>query len=134
MKAKAQFGWFIARTVLGSLNPWSGSLTGIKNNFPEKDRLIRRALHRTRILGRRVLFIIARYQKSFMDQSFLLGDEGGVFDQLCFSTASLVYAISLEKKNAETIFRARERSFQVLIISNWIVTKPKRDATPLKRF
>ena len=36
-----------------------------------------------------------------MDQSFLLGDEGGVFDQLCFSMASLVYAISLEKKNAE---------------------------------
>ncbi len=99
--AKAKFGWFIARTILGSLNPWPGSLTGIKNLFPEKDRLIRKALHRNRVLGRRILFIIARYQKTFMDQSFLLGDEGGVFDQLCFSTASLVYAISLEKPNAE---------------------------------
>ena len=98
---KAKFGWFIARTVLGSWNPWPGSLSGIKNLFPEKDRLVRKALRRNRVLGRRILFIIARYQKSFMDQSFLLGDEGGVFDQLCFSTASLVYAISLEKPNAE---------------------------------
>ena len=101
LTAKAKFGWFIARTVLSSLNPWSGSLTGIKNNFPEKDRLIRKALHRNRVLGRHVLIIIARYQKTFMDQSFLLGDEGGVFDQLCFSMASLVYAISMDKKNAE---------------------------------
>lgn len=101
LSAKAKFGWFIARTVLGSLNPWPGSLIGIKNLFPEKDRLIRKALYRNRVLGRRILFIIARYQKSFMDQSFLLGDEGGVFDQLCFSVASLVYAISLEKSNAE---------------------------------
>ncbi len=99
--AKAKFGWFIARTVLGSWNPWSGSLVGIKDNFPEKERLIRKALHRNRVLGRRVLFIIARFQKSFMDQSFLLGDEGGVFDQLCFSLASLVYAISLDKPNPE---------------------------------
>ena len=101
LTAKAKFGWFIARTVLGSLNPWPGSLIGIKNLFPEKDRLIRKALQRNRVLGRHILFIIARYQKSFMDQSFLLGDEGGVFDQLCFSVASLVYAISLEKPNAE---------------------------------
>ena len=101
LTAKAKFGWFIARTVLGSLNPWPGSLIGIKNLFPEKDRLIRKALQRNRVLGRHILFIIARYQKSFMDQSFLLGDEGGVFDQLCFSVASLVYAISLDKPNAE---------------------------------
>jgi len=98
---KAKFGWFIARTLVGSLNPWTGSLAGIQNLFPEKERLIRRALRRNRVLGRRVLLIIARYQKSFMDQSFLLGDEGGIFDQLCYSLASLVYAITLEKPNPE---------------------------------
>lgn len=98
---KAKFGWFIARTILGSLNPWTGSLAGIPNLFPEKERLIRKALHRNRVLGRRVLWIIARYQKTFMDQSFLLGDEGGIFDQLCFSLASLVYAITLEMPHAE---------------------------------
>ena len=38
-----------------------------------------------------------------MDQSFLLGDEGGVFDQLCFSVASLVYAITLESPHPENI-------------------------------
>ncbi len=101
LTAKAKFGWFIARSVLGSLNPWTGSLEGIKDLFPEKERLIRKALHRNRILGRRVLFIIARYQKSFMDKSFLLGDEGGIFDQLCYSLASLVYAITLKDSNPE---------------------------------
>ena len=45
--------------------------------------------------------IIAKYQKSFMDQSFLLGDEGGVFDQLSASTASLCYAIALDKPQPE---------------------------------
>ena len=45
--------------------------------------------------------IIARYQKSFMDQSFLLGDEGGVFDQLCHNLASLCFALSLEKAHPE---------------------------------
>ena len=99
--AKAKFGWFIARTVLGSFNPWTGSLTDVKDLFPEKERLIRKALHRNRILGRRILLIIARYQKSFIDQSFLLGDEGGIFDQLCFSLASLVYAISMDKPHPE---------------------------------
>ena len=101
LTAKANFGWFIARTVIGSWNPWTGSVAGIHNLFPEKERLIRRALRRNRVLGRRVLLIIARYQKSFMDQSFLLGDEGGIFDQLCFSLASLVNAITLEKPNPE---------------------------------
>lgn len=100
---KAKFGWFIARTLVGSLNPWTGSLAGIQNLFPEKERLIRKALRRNRVLGRRVLLIIARYQKSFMDQSFLLGDEGGIFDQLCFSLASLVYAITLEKPDPEYV-------------------------------
>ncbi len=101
LAAKAKFGWFIARTVLGSFNPWTGSLAGVKDLFPEKERLIRKALHRNRILGRRILLIIARYQKSFIDQSFLLGDEGGIFDQLCFSLASLVYAISMDKPHPE---------------------------------
>ena len=100
---KAKFGWFIVRTVLGSLNPWTGSLAGIQNLFPEKERLIRRALRRNRILGRRILIIIARHQKSFIDQSFLLGDEGGVFDQLCYSLASLVYALTLNDSNSEYV-------------------------------
>ncbi len=98
---KLKFGWFIAKSVLGSLSPFTGSLAGVKNLFPEKERYIRKALKRNRVLGRKILWIIAKYQKSFMDQSFLLGDEGGVFDQLCYSLASLVYALSLEKPNPE---------------------------------
>ncbi len=98
---KAKFGWFIACTYLGSLNPWTGSLAGVENLFPEKSRLIRKALRRNRVIGRRILMIIARYQKSFMDQSFLLGDEGGLFDQLCHSLASLVFVLSLEKPDPE---------------------------------
>ncbi|MEZ6093140.1 MAG: hypothetical protein R3C03_02720 [Pirellulaceae bacterium] len=92
---------FIAKSVLGSFNPWTGSLDGVQNLFPEKQRLIRKALKRNRVLGRKILMIIAKYQKSFMDQSFLLGDEGGVFDQLCHSLASLVFALSLDKPDAE---------------------------------
>ncbi len=98
---KAKFGWFIAKSILGSLNPWSGSLRGVADLFPEKQRLVRKALRRNRVLGRRILTIIARYQKSFMDQSFLLGDEGGVFDQLCHSLASLVFVLSLDKPHPE---------------------------------
>ncbi len=45
--------------------------------------------------------IIAKYQKSFMDESFLMGDEGGVFDQLCHSLASLCFALSLDKADPE---------------------------------
>ena len=48
-----------------------------------------------------ILFIIAKYQKTFMDQSFLLGYEGGVFDQLCYSMASLVYVLSLDNPQPE---------------------------------
>jgi alkylation response protein AidB-like acyl-CoA dehydrogenase len=99
--AKARFGWFVARTVLGSFNPWTGSLAGVQNLFPEKRRLAQRALWRHRVLGRRILLVIARYQKTFMDQSFLLGDEGGIFDQLCASMASLCFALSLDKPHAE---------------------------------
>ena len=73
----------------------------MQNLFPQKKTYIQRALRRNRILGRKILMIIARYQKTFMDQSFLLGDEGGVFDQLCHSLASMVYALSLEKPHPE---------------------------------
>jgi alkylation response protein AidB-like acyl-CoA dehydrogenase len=95
--AKARFGWFVARSMAGSFNPWTGSLDGVDNLFPEKRRYIQKALRRHRVLGRRILWIIARYQKSFMDQSYLLGDEGGIFDQLCHSMASLCFALSLDK-------------------------------------
>jgi alkylation response protein AidB-like acyl-CoA dehydrogenase len=98
---KMKFGAFIAKTFLGAFNPWVGSLEGIRNRTPMKDRLVRRGLRRNRGLGRRILMIIARYQKSFMDQSFLLGDEGGVFDQLSASTASLCYAVALDKSQPE---------------------------------
>lgn len=98
---KLRFGWFIASRFLGSMNPWTGSLDRVPDRFPEKDRLVRRALRRNRRLGREILMIIAKYQKTFMDQSFLLGDEGGVFDKLCHSLAALVFALSLEKPDRE---------------------------------
>lgn len=101
LAAKAKFGWFIAKSVLGSLHPAPGTFTGIRNLFPEKKRLAQKALKRNRVVGRRILWIIARYQKSFMDQSLLLGYEGGLFDQLSHSMASLVYALSLETPQRE---------------------------------
>ncbi len=103
---KMKFGWFLMKTVLGS---WFGSadLSGVQHRFPEKDAIIRRGLKRNRILGRRILMIIARYQKSFIDQSFLLGDEGGIFDQLCQNLASICFALSLEKENPDYIKVAR---------------------------
>ncbi len=106
LAAKARFGWFILKTVLGSFNPWTGTLDGVTNLFPAKERYVQKALCRNRALGRKILFIIAKYQKSFMDQSFLLGDEGGIFDQLCYSLASLVYALSLEKPQHEYLLVA----------------------------
>lgn len=105
--AKAKFGWFIAKTVMGSMWGSAGSLSGVRNLFPEKERLIKKALRRNRVLGREILMIIARYQKSFMDQSFLLGDEGGVFDKLCHSLASLCFALSLDKADSEYLQVAR---------------------------
>ncbi len=92
--------------MVGSFNPWTGSLAGVSDLFPQKQRLVQKALRRNRVLGRRILLIIARYQKSFMDQSFLLGDEGGVFDQLCHSLASLVFALSLDKPDPEYLLVA----------------------------
>jgi len=101
LKQKAAFGWYIAKSVLGSLNPWPGTLDGVRNLTPDKSRWIRKGFKRNRILGRRVLWIIARYQKKFIEQSYLLGDDGGVFDQLCYSCASLVYAIALDKTDRD---------------------------------
>jgi hypothetical protein len=97
----AAFAWFVATTTIGSFNPWPGSVDGIANLTPERRRLIQRGFRRNRILGRRILWIIARYQKSFIEQSFLLGDEGGIFDQLCHSVAALVYAIGLDASQPE---------------------------------
>lgn len=99
--AKMKFGWFIARTFLASMNPWVGSLKGVEPMFPQKRTYIKNAFKRNRKLGRKILWIIARYQKQFMDQSFLLGDEGGIFDQLCSSMASLAFALMLEKPGSE---------------------------------
>jgi alkylation response protein AidB-like acyl-CoA dehydrogenase len=99
--AKAKFGWFVAKTTLGSFMPSRGDLSGIDNLFMLKRKYAERALKRNRVLGRRILMIIAKYQKSFMDQSFLLGDEGGVFDTLCHSLASLCFALSMDEAKPE---------------------------------
>jgi alkylation response protein AidB-like acyl-CoA dehydrogenase len=101
LAAKAKFAWFLATRVLGSFNPWAGSVAAVRHPFPEKLKLARRALSRNRTLGREILLTIARYQTSFMDQSFLLGDEGGVFDKLCHSMASLVFVLSLDEPHPE---------------------------------
>ena len=99
--AKAKFGWFVTKTVIGSFLPSTGDLKGVNNLFLLKRKYTKRAFKRNRILGRRILLIIAKYQKSFMDQSFLLGDEGGVFDQLCHNLASLCFTLSLEGPSPE---------------------------------
>lgn len=99
--AKAAFGFYLARVVLGSFNPAPGSFTGMERLGPDRRRLVRRALRRNRILGRRILLMIARYQKSFIEESFLLGDEGGLFDQLCASVAALVYTIANDRTERE---------------------------------
>ena len=99
--AKMKFGWFVGTKVLGSYLPISGDLSGVDNLFPEKKRWVSRAMKRQRVLGRKLLLAIAKYQKEFMDQSFLLGDEGGVFDQLSHSMASMCFALSLEKSSPE---------------------------------
>jgi acyl-CoA dehydrogenase len=108
-EARGSFGWlpkatfaaFVARTVLGSFLPWAGSTAGLGPLSPARRRWIRRGFRRNRILGRRILLTIARYQKSFIEESFLLGDEGGIFDQLCASTAALAHAIALEDERPE---------------------------------
>ena len=125
---KAKFGWYIARSVLGSFNPWTGSLEGVSNLFPEKRRYVQRALRRQRVLGRRILFIIARYQKAFMDQSFLLGDEGGIFDQLCHSMASLCFALSLDKPQAEYLKVAAALDLEAQLRMKGQTTSPELQA------
>jgi hypothetical protein len=92
--------------VLGSFNPWTGSLDGVEPLFPQKRHILQKALRRNRALGRKILLVIARHQKQFMDQSFLLGDEGGVFDQLCHSLAAMVYALSLDQPQPEYLLVA----------------------------
>ena len=77
------------------------AISGMRKPVPRKRRYVKRALKRNRVFGRRILMIIARYQKAFMDQSFLLGDEGGIFDQLCHNLASLCFALSLDKPSPE---------------------------------
>jgi len=98
---KARFAGYVAKTVLGSFLPMAGSIEGIGPLSPARRRWIRRGFRRNRILGRRILLVIARYQKSFIDESFLLGDEGGIFDQLCASMASLVYAVTLRNESPD---------------------------------
>ena len=79
----------------------------VRNLTADKSRWIRKGFRRNRILGRRILWIIARYQKKFIEQSFLLGDDGGIFDQLCYSCAALVYSIALEKSDPDYLLVAK---------------------------
>jgi len=108
---KAKFGAFITKSVFGS---WISScdMSGVENRFDEKDTYIRKAMKRNRVLGRRILMIIAKYQKSFMDQSFLLGDEGGIFDQLCHNLASLCFALSMDKREGDYLHVAAALDFE----------------------
>lgn len=122
---KLKCGWFVGRSVLGSMNPWTGSMAGVENLFPEKKRLIRNGLRRNRKLGRKILWIILRYQRKFMDQAFLLGDEGGVFDQLCHSLASLVFALSLDKPGSEYIEIGKALDLEAVIRLKGKTTSPQ---------
>lgn len=97
---KFKFGLFVAKTVIGSYFA-GGDLSGVDNLFMLKRKFVQKALKRNRVLGRRILMIIAKYQKEFMDQSFLLGDEGGIFDQLCHNLASLCFSLSMDKPQTE---------------------------------
>ena len=121
----AKFGMYVMRSVLGSFNPWTGSLDGVENLFPEKSRYIRRALKRNRTLGRRILMIIAKYQTEFIDQTFLLGDEGGVFDQLCHNLASLSFALSLDKPTPGYLQVAAALDMEAGLRMKGIETTPK---------
>lgn len=107
LKEKAAFAWFVVKTFLGSFHPWPGSLNGLSGLTPLKETLIQRGFRRNRVLGRRILWVIIRYQKEFIEQSHLLGDDGGIFDQLCHSTAALCYAIALDKSEPEYAAVAR---------------------------
>ena len=121
---KLKFGWFVAKTVVGS---WfnRGDMSGVENMFPEKKRFVLRAMRRNRKLGRKILMIIAKYQKSFMDQSFLLGDEGGVFDQLCKSLASLCFVLSMDKVTPEYLKVAAVLDLEAELAVKGIQSSPK---------
>jgi len=114
--AKARFGLYVAATVAGSFLPWQ-SAVGLAALPPARRRWVRRALVRNRVLGRRVLLVIARYQKSFIEESLLLGADGGIFHQLCASTAALVYAIALEDERPEyrLVAEALDREAELLL-------------------
>ncbi len=101
LKEKAAFGWYVATRILGSFNPWPGSIEGLRDPTPNKERWIRKGFRRNRVLGRRILWTIVRYQRTFIEQSYLLGDDGGIFDKLCYSVASIAYAIALDKPQHE---------------------------------
>ena len=95
---KAKFAAWVVRL---SAPTWRAGLDGGIGSVRPAASVDPPRLPRNRILGRRILFVIARYQKAFIDESFLLGDEGGIFDQLCLSTAALVHAIALDKESPE---------------------------------
>ena len=123
--AKATFAAYVARTVLGSFLPWVGSTDGLGPLSPARQRWIRRGFRRNRILGRRILLTIARYQKSFIEESFLLGDEGGIFDQLCASTASLAYAIALVDERPEYTLVAEALDLEAELLLRGRAPTPK---------
>ena len=121
---KLKFGWYVAKTVMGS---WfsSADLSGVDDLFAAKEYFIRRAMKRNRVLGRKILMIIAKYQKSFMDQSFLLGDEGGVFDQLCRSLASMCFALSLKEGQPEYLKIAAALNMEADLSMKGIQSSPE---------
>ena len=69
--------------------------------------------------------IIARFQKSFIDQSYLLGDEGGLFDQLCYSLASLVYAVTLKDNDPEYLAIAQALDMEADLVLRGKVSSPE---------
>jgi len=117
LAAKARFGLWVAGNVAGSFLPWQGGGAGMASLSPARRRWVGRALRRNRVLGRRVLMVIARYQKSFIEESLLLGADGGIFHQLCASTAALVYAIALEDERPEyrLVAEALDREAELLL-------------------
>ena len=120
---KAKFGAFIARTFAGSYVS-SCDMSGVENRFDQKDTYVRKAMKRNRVLGRRILMIIAKYQKSFMDQSFLLGDEGGIFDQLCHNLASMCFALSMDSPDPDYLKVAAALDLEASIRMNGQESSP----------
>ena len=51
--------------------------------------------------------------------------KGGIFDQLCFSLASLVYALSLDEYNAETLFVAETLDLEADLALKRKATTPR---------